>query len=195
MTDSNSSSALADATDGAVDANDALDVPVSEADGAKRWVIVAGGTIPSGLSKSVAVIVCEHWDDPVLAEKGEALLADENVDSVLKVSGYPTKGDLYFRTDPSVEFNPANPAAPILTLGDNVMQTGTWGFDKRTGGVHVGPAHPAFAAANIAVQRGATEIEIVGLTKRQASLLAPFFDKLPEHPRERYQSDVKITVS
>lgn len=130
----------------------------------KALVVVGNHKIPKD-GKTFVVVVEERKP----AADGE--------ERVVKLDGYPSNADLYYRTDPAVTF-PGN-AKEVLTLGVDVFQGGLWGFSKRAPFVHVGPAHPAFAGANLAFQRGATEISIVGLTDSEKEHLKTFFDALP----------------
>lgn len=136
----------------------------------KRALIVAGGRVPSNVGKRKVVVV-EQRGAPQRGADGEIVGPGE-----LKTTGYPRGGDLYFRIDSSVEF-PAD--AEVLTLNENVRNKGGGGFSAR--GVKVGPTSPAYAGANLAWQRGATDIEISGLSKDEQEALAPWFtSKIPD---------------
>lgn len=133
----------------------------------KSWsevVVLANGSI--GPKEGRPVIVVETRGDDGKLVDGRA---------------YPTTGDLYYRTDPDVDFG-IDPAKPLLTLGVNLGQHGFKGFATKKNGVHVGPASPIYAAANLAFQRGATTIDVVGLTAAQKDQLAPWFDELSSDP-------------
>lgn len=168
-----------------------------EVDWTKGVLIIAAGSIPSLKSGDKrAVMICEAWSDPVLAEDGDTIEP-----ATRRESGYPAKGHLYFRTDPSTDFGDHG---PVFTLGIDVRQVGFWGLADRAGFVCVGPAMPAYACLNIAVQNGATEIEIYGLTDRQKGLLQPFIDDLKSDPdvqtpvegggRGHSRPDVQVTL-
>lgn len=134
----------------------------------KRWakvlVIAGGGRIPSGEKR--AVIVTEYRGDVEFNEDGS-----HKTEAPLKTSGYAAGADLYYRTDSLVDF-PAG--SDVLTLGDNVRQGGFGGFNNSPGFVNVGPTSAAYAAINLAIHRGAEEIEVVGLTSAQKTLLEPW---------------------
>lgn len=196
----------------AADAVAAEPVIGAELDSGKKWdktlIIAGGGRL--GANEKRAVIVTEAriytlYDTLDEAAKDGIHATDGSTMAVkkveLKLDGYATKADLYYRTDPDVQFGGD---APVLTLGVNVEQGLFWGFSPEPRWVHVGPAHPAYAAANLAWQRGAKEIEIVGLSDFEKSKLQPYFDALPEGgPRQPAgfvdircpAGDVKITLS
>lgn len=138
----------------------------------KAVIVASGTTVP----KADLTIVTEartyhRSEDPTVP-----LQVD------VQESGYPSGADIYLRTDPRVTF-PAD-AKEVLTLGDNLQQANFWGFSTSQGYVNVGPAHPAYMAANLAFQRGFTVIEIVGLTDAEKERLGPAFAELPTHPIE-----------
>lgn len=153
---------------------------------AKTLIVVGKGPIPAGNKRAVIVV--------------EARSYDEDLKPTLMTSGYPDGADLYYRTDPEVKF-PAK--ANILTLGQNVKQATFWGFCPQMSHLNVGPASPAYGAANRAWQEGAKEIEITGLSTREKEQLKPWFDKLAEGgpapvedaPDVRAPADVKIILS
>lgn len=92
-----------------------------------------------------------------------------------KTTGYPKDGDVYLRANPDLDFGVA---AETLTLGVDVRTKGAGGFAVR--GLSNGPGIPAYAAANLAWQRGAKDITIAGLSKADQDALAPWFTiKMP----------------
>lgn len=137
--------------------------PAVETPAAKKKAVVVIGAVKN-LPKADIVIVAE------------SRTPDADGVPQLVTSGYPSGADLYYRTEEAVKF-PAK--AKIVTLGIDALQDGFWGFTPKWGDVCVGPAHPAFAAANLAYQMGATEIEIVGLVDAEKERLKPYFDDLP----------------
>lgn len=169
------------------------DQPTIEVEG-KKWskgaVIVANGAIPKDDKRPVIIVETRGDDGKLDAERK-----------------YPTKGDLYYRTDPAVDFGGHG---PVITLGVDVRQGLLWGFSNDALFVNVGPASPVYAAANLAYLQGATDIEIVGLTDAQKEHLAPWFAALakggpapvapdPEDPERapidvRVPADCKITL-
>lgn len=140
--------------------------PVTLEPTAKRTavVLVAGNTLPAA---DIRIVV---------EGRKYATDADGRVTGVdLKKSNYPTGADFYLRYDPEVQF-PKD--ANVLTMGVDVQQFNFSGFTRQRGLLNVGPAHPAYAAANLAYQEGATHIEIVGLTDAEKEKLQPYFDAL-----------------
>lgn len=141
----------------------------------KRAVVVAGG---STLPKADLVIVVEART----VEAGEV---------VVKKDGYPKGADIYLRYEASTKF-PAG-KAEVFTMGLDLQQLNFGGFTRQEGYVNVGPAHPAFAAANLAYQRGATDIEIVGLSDAEKARLQPYLDALPHDAAAPAQVTVRLT--
>ena len=102
--------------------------------------------------------------------------ADKDGVRASKTTGYPKDADLYLRANPALDFNTD---APVLTLGEDVRVSGSGGFSLR--GLRIGPGLPAYAAANLAWQRGAKDIAIAGLSKADQDVLAPWFaSKMPD---------------
>lgn len=151
--------------------------------GARAIVVVGPGPIPAGYAL-VLVAEARSYVEPVFAEQdGEQVLVSPG-SSAAVTDGYPAGAALYFRTDPSVGFPEG---ANVKTLGVNVLQNRYDGFTPREGHVNVGPCHPAYAAANLAWQLGATAIDIQGLTDGEKERLKPWFDRLPTHAVEPAQ--------
>jgi hypothetical protein len=132
-----------------------------------KAVVVAGG---NSVPKADYVVVVEAATIKMPTE-------DTPFERTVKKSHYPTGANVYLRYDPDVKF-PAD-APEVLTMGRDVEQLYFRGFTRAIGFLNVGPAHPAFAGANLAYQRGATEIEIVGLTDAEKEKLQPYIDDLP----------------
>ncbi len=130
-------------------------------------------------AKKALVIVGSHQFDK--NDKRMVIVVEQRTvkdgEVTLKTDKYPTGADIYFRTVEDVQF-PAD-AKEVLTLGENVFQLHFWGFCPNAPDICVGPASPAYAAANVAAQRGATEIEIVGLSAAEKERLEPFIAALP----------------
>lgn len=137
----------------------------------KKVLIVAGGNIPSGEKR--VVIVVEHASEPTFHEDGSLDKGRET-----KLQGYPTKADLYVRITPEVEFSGD---APVVTVGVDVDQVGVWGLTPDPRHIHVGPGSPTYVAINLAFQRGAQEVEVIGLSKRDTERLKPFVDRIPTY--------------
>lgn len=145
----------------------------------KAVIVVAGGSVPSADIKIV------------VESRKYATDADGVVTSEVKKSHYPTGADTYVAYDPDVQF--PKDAAEVLVVGRDLQQHNFWGFTRQAGSVNVGPAHAAYVAANLAYQRGATDIEIIGLTDGEKALLKPFFDDLPNNPVEPAKVAVSFT--
>lgn len=170
--------------------------PVPEAapktEDGKKWdkvLVVAGGSIPSGEKRPV--IVCETRDDKGGHHDHEY---PKGGDLYLKIHGpaaTDSKGNEIEGKFDEPDFGPNEAAA--LVVGRNIEQGLLWGFSGIQGVVHVGPGHPAYAAANLAYLQGAKEIEIVGLSPYWKAKLQPWFNALPTD--KRAPADVKITLS
>lgn len=154
------------------------EVPAAPAPAPSKWakalVVAGGGSIPTGEKRGV--VVCE-------------VRADDGSDA--QGIRYPQGGDLYLRITPSTDFGAKSAGA--LTLGDNLEQGFPQGFSTTAGVVHIGPAHPAYAAANLAALQGATEVEIQGLSAFWKARLQPWFDSLPKVPRGASTVTIKLT--
>lgn len=163
--------------------------PAAVVDG-KDWskgalIIVGNHSIPSGDKRPV--IIVEESSDPKNGDDG--YLAEGGA-PVTKTDKYPTKGDLYVRISPEVNFPDG---ATVITVGEDVQQLSPWGFSPDIRHVCTGP-HPAFAAANIAYSRGARDIEIVGLSQFYKDRMQPFVDDLPTN-KIIPAPDAKITLT
>lgn len=162
----------------------AADLQTAEPAKKMKAVVIAGGsTIPKAdLVVVVQTQTFKPGKDAKPATETEAAEPGEPAVVTIKKSHYPSGGHVYLRFEDDVQF-PAD-APEVLTLGKNVEQLYMRGFTRAIGYLNVGPAHPAFAAANLAYQRGATEIEIVGLGDAEKEKLQPWFDELPKTPAE-----------
>lgn len=146
----------------AVPAPEVLVAPVE-----KSWaevVVLCNGKI--GPKEGRPVIVVESRGDDGVLLQGRI---------------YPPEGDIYYRTEPTIDFG-VDPSKTVLTLGYDLGQYGTKGFSKFPGGVNVGPASPPYGAANLAFQRGAMTIDIVGLSQAQKDHLSPWIAELTQDP-------------
>lgn len=153
--------------------------PQVDEKGWSRVLIVAAGTIKSPGNRNV--IVAEYRAPPKIEGPEDNQVATQGE---LKTSGYPKDADAYYRTDDAVTFPEG---APVYTLGANIRPAGVGGFARR--GLSTGPGLSAYAAANLAWQLGAKDIEISGLTKAEQAQMQPWLDshKMPD--------DVKIHFS
>lgn len=154
-----------------------------EPTGHLKAVVVAG---PGDVPKADIVVVVETGKFQREPDAGE----DAPLVRVAKKSNYHAGADVYLRYDPEVKF-PAD-AAEVLTMGQTVQQAGFAHFNRTIGFLNVGPAHPAFAGANLAWQRGATDIVIVGLSDAEKEQLRPYFDALSNHAAEPIQVAVSF---
>lgn len=133
-----------------------------------RVLIVAKGNVPSNVGRRKVIVV---------ESRGAPIMDGDQVKEIgsLKASGYPKDADLYYRVDDSVTFDAGD--APVFTLGQNLVPKGVGGLTQRgSTGVMTGPGDPAYAGVNLAYHRGATDIEISGLTKADQERLQPWFD-------------------
>lgn len=153
----------------------------------KRWkkavVIVGSHKVPADKPS----IVVEQRTATVEKVEGQ----DDKVTLHEKKDGYPANADIYLGYVDGAEFPKG--AKQILRVGENIRQGGLWGFNGDPRLVNVGPASLAYAGANLAWQRGAEEIEIIGLSDAEKERLAPYIAKLPTDPTGPAQ--VKITLS
>lgn len=166
----------------AVEVPETIASPVTPEPVAKKTavVVMAGASIPAADIKIV-----------VESRKYSGGSDDQPLSVEVKKTHYPAGADFYLRYDPEVQF--PKDAPEVLTMGDNVQQMNFRGFTRQVGMLNVGPAHPAFAAANLAYQHGATDITIVGLTDAEKELLRPYLDGLPNEPVDPAQVTVSLS--
>lgn len=145
-------------------------VPAAPVKDWTRALVVAGGAIPKGESRPT--VVTEVRDD----------------DGSLVKQTYPTGADVYLRFDPDADLNPKQ-----ITMGVQAEQGMLGGFSSVERILHVGPAHPAYAGANLAFINGASEIEVTGLSPLWKERLQPWFDGIATDPR--FPATVKITLT
>lgn len=147
----------------------------------RKALVWAGGKLVSANEKRGVVVVEVRTDDGQLAED----------------TRYPQSGDIYFRMGPDTEDAPladfGGKTEGCLTLGENVQQGLLHGLGMSPGWVHVGPAHPAYAGLNLAVQQGASEVEIQGLTPFWKARLQPWIDRIATDVW--YPHPVKVTLT
>lgn len=178
------------------DSEQTTEVQTSES-GAAPEVVEAAEAAPVAAPKKRAVVVVAGMTVPdadlKIVTEARSYSGGDDTPLAIKVkqSGYPTGADTYLRYDPEVAFPRSAPE--VLTMGVDLAQGGFAGFARQDGVVNVGPAHPAYAAANLAFQRGATEIEIVGLTDAEKEKLRPYFDGLATHAAEPAQVAVSFS--
>jgi len=133
--------------------------------------------LPSGdLGKT---IVIQAFDAP---KEGEAAQPSDTT--------YPAKADAYLGYAPSplpadgntaaAVFGPAAENAQVFLLGDNVRQGGFRDLATQPGFLNVGPAHPAYAAVNLAFQMGARDVRIVGLREDEVERLRPWLEPVAD---------------
>lgn len=151
---------------------------------AKKWqsvLIVADGDVPPNARRAVIVIQSSKRADPASSPKGEPDFGTHRKPTQAPVveTAYPKGADVYFAVDP-VDFGEGREPVVGVGMGRGVVQAGFPGFAERLGQVHVGPSHPAFAAANYAYTRGARKIEIVGLSPEEVEVLRPWFGEVAD---------------
>lgn len=121
-------------------------------------------------------------------EKGELATDDEK-------ATYPKGADAYigYATVADTDGAEARRVFPdagdaeVLLIGDNVKQFSHGGLARKRGALSVGPAHPVYAAVNLAWQRGARDVKVVGLRDDEKAKLRPWFDEIsPEFEKLEY---------
>lgn len=147
---------------------------------AKDWrdvLIVANGAERMPAKKDRKVIVAEARSQPdENGQGGGQFVADAT---------YPKTADAYIgwaQIDEHGSVREIFPdvSAPVFIVGQNLIQFGLGGLSRRAGYVSVGPAHPVYAAVNLAHLHGAQTVEIVGLTDTDKALLGPWLDKIKD---------------
>ena len=158
-----------------VEAPPAVVAPPSPPDSSKDWtsvLVLAGGSADSGEKRPI--IVAE-----VRADDGQ-----------LAKAVYPAGADIYFRSGvDGADFK----SGVVVTLGVDIDQGTLHGFSSVMSLVHVGPAHPAYAAANLAFLHGAEAIEVRGLSPYWKDRLQPWFDEVPSD--KAFPAAVSITLT
>lgn len=106
---------------------------------------------------------------------------------------YPTAADAYLGyadANSSSEIDRVFPDAqgkPVFLVGHNIRQFSLGGVSRNQGYLSVGPAHPVYAAVNLALQQAperkageepTQQVEITGLTDYDRSILGPWLDKI-----------------
>lgn len=153
--------------------DEAADVVVSTESADDRWksvLIVAKGSVPANSRRPVIVVQSQEREE---APENDRPHRDGNMPPI-KDKTYPKGADLYFHVDP-VNFGEERTPVVGLGQGAGAVQVGFHGFSEKLGTVHVGPGDAVYAAANYAFTKGATKIEIVGLTAEQIEALRPWF--------------------
>lgn len=100
-------------------------------------------------------------------------------DGSLATPTYPTGAALYLASGIGADSATFPGGSTVLALGRDLEQGLFSGFSSVPGIVHVGPAHPVYAAANVAWQNGATAIEIKGLSAYWKPVVQAWIDQLP----------------
>lgn len=169
--------------EGAIVANGAVvtpsDLPVLEGDPAD-WtdvLIVANGADRMPPKKDRKVIVVEARSQPDEAGQGGGAFVPDAV--------YPKTADAYLgwaqvdETGAERQIFP-DVSAPVFIVGKNLIQFGLGGLSRKAGYVSVGPAHPIYAAVNLAHLQGAKTVEIVGMTDHDKAVVGPYLDKIKD---------------
>lgn len=155
-------------------------------------LIVAGapGKMPTKGSRKV--IVAENRL-PVPAKDVPADFSSEDTKAT-----YPKGGDVYYGyarvVDPEAPdaetnriFGDSAVDAEVVLMGDTVRQFSHEGLSRKAGSLSVGPGHPVYGAVNIAWQRGARDVKVVGLREDEIKTLRPWFDQIaPEFDKLDY---------
>lgn len=132
-------------------------------------LIVCDGKVPAG-DKRLIVVAEVRGDDgsPVVVT-------------------YDAGGAYYVRTTETLDMG--CPPERLMTLGQNLQQFAFSGFSPSMEAVNVGPAHPAYAAANFAYNLGAKTIEVHGLSDAWKARFKPFLDKISPD----FEANVSLT--
>lgn len=148
-----------------------LETPADAPEAAPETVAEAAPDAPAGVS---ALVVC---DGKVPAKDGRLILvAEVRGDDGSDVKTAYGAGAGYYVRGSDVDMG--CPPERLMTLGVNLQQYGFAGFSPSSQAVNVGPAHPAYAAANFAYNLGARTIEIKGLSEAWKARLQPFLDAI-----------------
>lgn len=84
-------------------------------------------------------------------------------------------------------FGDSTDEGEVILMGDHVRQFSHEGLSRKTGWLSVGPGHPVYGAVNIAWQRGARDVKVVGLRDDEIKALKPWFDQIsPEFEKLEY---------
>lgn len=122
-------------------------------------VVVANGKLPAGAL-------------PLLVIMAESRKDDGSDDTIT----YDPGAQMYLRMTQSLDMG--CPLGALKTVGVDVSQWAFAGFSPTPFAVNVGPAHPAYAAVNLAYNYGAKQIQVVGLSDHWKQVLQPYFDEV-----------------
>lgn len=68
--------------------------------------------------------------------------------------------------------------APVFLIGQNVKQFGLGGVSRQPGFLSVGPGSSIVAAVNLALQKGAKEVTVHGMSDHDKKIVGPWLDKI-----------------
>lgn len=145
----------------------------------KDWakvVIVADAPAKLPAHKDAKVIVAERRTQPGEDGKGAGQF-DAEADYSKNADAYVG----YYQHDAQFAEIPVFPNAgdkPVFLMGQNVRQFGLGGVSRQKGYLSVGPGHPVYVAVNLALQHGAEEVTITGLTDHDKAVVGPWLDKI-----------------
>lgn len=140
-----------------------------------KVIILAGGGKSLPTKNGAKVIVAETRTQP-----GEDGTGAGQYDAE---ASYPKNADAYvghFGFDAENKPNGlfADIDGPKFIIGDNVKQFGIGGVSRQPGFLSVGNGSSIVAAANLALQKGAKEVTVVGMTDHDKATTGRFLDRI-----------------
>lgn len=154
------------------------DVPVLEGE-ANEWekvVIVTNAPERLPAHKEAKVIIAERRTQP--DEKGLGA-GQHDAEAVYSKNADAYVGHAQFDKDGGeINVFPDASGKPVFLIGGNVRQFGLGGVSRQPGFLSVGPGSSIVAAANLALQKGAKEVRITGMTDHDKAIVGPWLDKI-----------------
>lgn len=152
------------------------EVPELEGEAAdwEKVVVVAGAPERLPAHKDAKVIIAEHRTQPDDKGVGAGQFAE---------ASYSPNADAYvghYQTDDKGVRREifAGAKGPVFLIGENVKQFGLGGVSRQPGYLSVGPGHSVYAAVNLALQKGAKEVQVTGLSDHDKAIVGPWLDRI-----------------
>lgn len=157
-------------------AGQAAGAPEGDKNPWKHTIVACGTKITAGTRGNKVIVVQTRTRKS--AEDIAKLVEDAKGGFVAEFAGrdYP-KGDAYLRMERGVDFGTTGDAE-VFELGGNLRQWGFGGLSPEPGAVCTGPSHPAHAAMDLAVQKGAEWVTFDGLDDAEKEQLEPWLDQV-----------------
>lgn len=152
-----------------------VNTPVLEGDDWEKVVVAAGAPERLPPHKGERIIVAERRTQPDENGAGGGLF-DEKAAYSKNADAYV--GHLEFDADDKPRNPFADASGPVFLLGGNVKQFGLGGVSRQHGFLSVGPGSSVVAAVNLALQKGAKEVRVVGLSDHDRAVVGPWLDKI-----------------